>query len=79
MDFREPGIVDLQDEAGINDRLILGSKSVADCLQVFFVAAVVLVGANATRRHGRHESFLDFQPTERSLEIINIFANRLLS
>src|SRR4029077_11166340 len=58
MDFRKPGIVDLQDEAGINDRLILGSKSVADCLQVFFVAAVIFVGADPTGRYGRPERLL---------------------
>ena len=79
VDFRKPGVVDLQDEAGIDDRLILGPQSVADCLQVLFVAAVVLVAANPAGRHGRHESFLDFQPAERGLEIIDIFADRLLS
>jgi hypothetical protein len=78
MDFREPGIVDLQDEAGVNDRLVFGPQSVANRLQVFFVAAVVLVGANAARGHRRHESFLDFQPGERRLEILNVFPDRVL-
>src|SRR5512143_178553 len=78
MHFREPRIVDLQDEASINDRLVLGSQGVAYRLEIFFVAAVVLVRAGAVRRHGRHESLLDLQTTERGLEIFNIFPDRLL-
>ena len=46
MDFRKPGIVDLEDESGIDDSLILRPQCVTDCLQVFFVAAVVFVGAH---------------------------------
>src|SRR5919106_5234009 len=79
MHFREPGVVDLKDEARINDRLVLAPERLAEGLQVLFVAAVILVAANATRRHGRHESFLDFHPTERGFEILNVFPDRLLS
>src|SRR5262245_48173523 len=76
--FREPGIVDLQDKASLNDRLVLVSQCVAHRVQVLFIAAVVFIVANAAWGHRWHESFLRSQATKRSLQILNVFFYCLL-
>src|SRR5215510_15180848 len=76
--FREPGIVDLQDKTGIDDRLVLGSQCFAHRVEVFFIGAVVFIVANAAWGHRWHESFLRSQATKRGLQILNILFNRVL-
>jgi hypothetical protein len=46
-DVRKEGIVDLQQEAGLNDRFIFGAKCGAGRLKELFFGAIVFVGSHA--------------------------------
>jgi hypothetical protein len=58
MHFCDPWVVDLQDEARVDDRLVLNPQRVADRLQILFVAPVILVCSDSARRNSRHEGVL---------------------
>src|SRR5262249_41150576 len=62
--FAEPGIVDLKDEPGIDDRSVLGAKGLGDREHVFFIGGVVAVLASSDHRlrDGGHEPLLDPAP-----------------
>ena len=72
-------IVDLHEEAGLDDGAVFGGERVGDREQIVLVAAVEVVLADAARRHRRQEGFDVPHSAERGLEIVEILAQRVFS
>ena len=71
----EPRIVDLQQEAGVDDRLVFLAHRVGDGEDVFLlrlVVGVLLPVLDVGRRDRRHEDFFDLHAVERRLEIVDV-------
>jgi hypothetical protein len=70
--------VDLQQEAGVDDRpifLVQRIRHGEDEIRIVFIIFVQPVRNNAARRHGRHESLRDARAAQRCLEIFDIASN----
>ncbi len=68
-------IVELHQEAGIDDHLVFGAHRVGDCrLHVVFalVVLVLAVGDDARRRRHRQEGLFDLAVLERGLEVVDV-------
>ena len=75
----EARIVDLDDEARVDDGAILLAKRVRERLLVFLVPAIELVlegGEDVGRRDRRHEDFFVGQPLQRRLEVVDVRLDR---
>ena len=55
----QPRVVDLQDQAGVDDGPVFLAEGVADGLHVLLFARVVRVVTEAPRRGRGHEGFFD--------------------
>ena len=75
----EEGVVDLKEEAGIDDRPVLGVHGLGDRVQVLLVRPVVLVRAHAARRHRGHEDIRGRESGQGRREIVDVPAHRLVS
>ena len=68
-------IVDLQDEAGVDDRPVFGTHRRRDCCEPLLLALVVFILAvrqHARRRDDRHEGFFHLHAFERGFEIVDV-------
>src|SRR5215813_12407681 len=79
VDICEEGVVDLYDEAGFNNRLVLCVHGLCHRVQVFLFGAVVFVRAHAAWCYGGHEDLLGLYPFESSFEVVEVSLNGLLS
>src|SRR5512145_2735124 len=71
----DPWIIQLDEEAGIDDHSVLLLESIRDGVKVGFFTRVVLVlviRLDGNRRRHWHERFLHAYPIERSLEVSDI-------
>ena len=75
-DLGQVGIVDLQQEPGVDDRLVLGAHRLADGVEELGLALEVVVVADAARRRGRDERACHLDGTERRLEVLDIALQR---
>src|SRR5262249_43749280 len=68
-------IVGLDEQGGIDDRLVLGVDRIGDRVLEIIVARVIFVlaiGNDARRRRHRQECFHHFDAVERILEVVNV-------
>jgi hypothetical protein len=54
-DAGEERIVDLQQEPGTDDRLVLSAHRLRYRVKLLFLATILVIPAASTRCHGRHE------------------------
>src|SRR5215470_4797456 len=74
-------IIELKDEAGIDDHLVFGAHRRADRADELLLALVVFILAvrdHARRRRHRHERLGDIHALERSLEVVDVALQLLL-
>ena len=72
---RQMRVVDLQDQAGVDDRLVFLVQRVGERDPEFLVGLVMLVGVpigEVGRRHRRHKGFLVRDPGEGGFEIVDV-------
>src|SRR5581483_7710748 len=75
----EEGIVYLDEEARVDDRLVFGAQGVGDGEQVLLFAGVVGVGAHAAGRHGGHKDLRGLHGGDGGLQVIDVALQRLLA
>ena len=75
----EPRIVDLQDEAGLDDAEVLLAHRLGDGVEVLLVVLVVVVLAEPAGAGGGHEDVGDIEPLARRLEVLDVDLQQLLA
>ena len=68
-------VVDLHDEAGIDNRLVFDAHRLAQRREIFLiggVVAVLVIELEIGRRDGGHEGVFDLDVLERRLEIVDV-------
>ena len=68
-------VVELHQEAGVDDHLVFGAHRLGDRCRQFFVVLVILVlavGDHARGRRHRQEGLLDLHAFERGLEVVDV-------
>ena len=78
-DVGEERIVDLQQEPGVDDRLVFGAQRGADGMEELLLAAVVLVRPDAAWRDRRHERGVMPGAFQGGLEVVDVTLQRLLA
>jgi hypothetical protein len=76
-DVREERIVDLEQEAGLDDRLIFDAKRRAGGMKELFFGAIVLVGSHTAGRYRRHEYGMSVDRGSGSFEVFDVTFERL--
>src|SRR5262245_14577692 len=76
-DVRQEGIVNLEQQARLNDRLIFRAKRCASGLKELFFSAIVFVGSHTTGRYRRHEYGMSFDCGSSSFEVLDVTLERI--